>query len=112
MNTVHHGWFSDDKEWIGFIIATVVLWLLAMTHASVRPILGAGRGIYRSIPSLGISPRIRSASVYLVNLWRLRRLASAWWKACARSHPRTKSRSLCRSALGSKTGFAAKPVRC
>ena len=30
MNRVH-GWFSDDKEWIEFIIATVLLWLLMMT---------------------------------------------------------------------------------
>ena len=30
MNSVH-GWFSDNKEWIGFIIATVLLWLLMMT---------------------------------------------------------------------------------
>jgi hypothetical protein len=26
-----HGWFSDNKEWIEFIIATVLLWLLMMT---------------------------------------------------------------------------------
>ena len=26
MNRVH-GWFSDNKTWIEFIIATVVLWL-------------------------------------------------------------------------------------
>jgi len=31
MNIVHHGWFFDNKEWIVFIIATVVLWLLTMT---------------------------------------------------------------------------------
>jgi hypothetical protein len=30
MNDVH-GWFSDNKVWIEFIIATVVLWLLMMT---------------------------------------------------------------------------------
>src|SRR6266478_1523243 len=28
MNSVHHGWFFDNKEWIVFIILTVVLWLL------------------------------------------------------------------------------------
>jgi len=28
---VHHGWFSDNKVWIEFIIATVLLWLLMMT---------------------------------------------------------------------------------
>ena len=26
-----HGWFSDNKEWIELIIATVLLWLLMMT---------------------------------------------------------------------------------
>ena len=30
MNTMY-GWFSDNKEWIEFIIATVFLWLLMMT---------------------------------------------------------------------------------
>ena len=25
-----HGWFSDNKAWIEFIIATVVLWLMMM----------------------------------------------------------------------------------
>jgi hypothetical protein len=29
MNRVH-GWFSDNKTWIEFIIATVVLWLMMM----------------------------------------------------------------------------------
>jgi hypothetical protein len=29
MNSVH-GWFSDNKEWIELIIATVLLWLLMM----------------------------------------------------------------------------------
>ena len=29
MNNVH-GWFSDNKSWIEFIIATAVLYLLAM----------------------------------------------------------------------------------
>ena len=29
MNSVH-GWFSDKKVWIEFIIATVLLWLLMM----------------------------------------------------------------------------------
>jgi hypothetical protein len=31
MNSVPHGWFFDNKEWIVFIIATVALWLLMMT---------------------------------------------------------------------------------
>jgi hypothetical protein len=30
MNSVHE-WFSDNKVWIEFIIATVLLWLLMMT---------------------------------------------------------------------------------
>ena len=30
MNDVH-GWLSDNKVWIEFIIATVLLWLLMMT---------------------------------------------------------------------------------
>jgi hypothetical protein len=29
MNRVH-GWFSDNKAWIEFVIATVVLYLLTM----------------------------------------------------------------------------------
>jgi len=27
MNSVHHGWFFDNK-WIGFMILTALLWLL------------------------------------------------------------------------------------
>jgi hypothetical protein len=30
MNSAH-GWFSDNKVWIEFIIATLLLWLLMMT---------------------------------------------------------------------------------
>jgi hypothetical protein len=30
MNSVP-GWFSDNKVWVEFIVATVVLWLLMMT---------------------------------------------------------------------------------
>jgi hypothetical protein len=30
MNSVD-GWFSNNKDWIEFIIATVLLWLLMMT---------------------------------------------------------------------------------
>ena len=33
MNNVH-GWFSDNKSWIEFIIATVVLWLLMVVAIS------------------------------------------------------------------------------
>ena len=33
MNRVH-GWFSDNKEWVEFIIATVLLWLLMMVAIS------------------------------------------------------------------------------
>ena len=29
------GWFSDNKEWIEFITAAVVLWLLMMTSVAV-----------------------------------------------------------------------------
>ena len=31
MNSVHHGWFFNNKEWIEYIILAVVLWLLMMT---------------------------------------------------------------------------------
>ena len=41
MNSVH-GWFSDNKEWIEFIIATFVLWLLMMTAISVFDLRSAG----------------------------------------------------------------------
>jgi hypothetical protein len=34
MNSAH-GWFSDNKQWIEFIAAAVVLWLLMMTAISV-----------------------------------------------------------------------------
>ena len=34
MNNVH-GWFSDNKEWIEFIAAAIVLWLLMMTSVAV-----------------------------------------------------------------------------
>jgi hypothetical protein len=39
---VHHGWFSDNKEWIEYIVAAVVLWLLAMTAVSVFDLRSAG----------------------------------------------------------------------
>jgi hypothetical protein len=42
MNSVHHGWFSDNKEWIEFIVAVVVLWLLTMTAISVFDLRSAG----------------------------------------------------------------------
>jgi hypothetical protein len=41
MNSVH-GWFSDNKVWIEFIIATVLLWLLTMTAISVFDLRSAG----------------------------------------------------------------------
>ena len=41
MNNVH-GWFSDNEEWIEFIIATFVLWLLMMTAISVFDLRSAG----------------------------------------------------------------------
>lgn len=42
MNSVN-GWFSDNKEWIEYIVAVVVLWLLAMTAVSVFDLRSAGR---------------------------------------------------------------------
>jgi len=39
---VHHGWFSDNKEWIEYIAAVLVLWLLAMTAISVFDLRSAG----------------------------------------------------------------------
>ena len=41
MNIVH-GWLSDNKVWIEFIIAAVVLWLLMMTAVSVFDLRSAG----------------------------------------------------------------------
>ncbi len=41
MNSVH-GWFSDNKESIGFIIATVLLWLLMMTAITELDLRSAG----------------------------------------------------------------------
>jgi len=29
-----HGWFSDNKEWIEYIIAALLLWLLMMAAIS------------------------------------------------------------------------------
>ena len=42
MNSVHHGWFFNNKEWIEFIVLTVVLWLLTMTAISVFDLRSAG----------------------------------------------------------------------
>jgi hypothetical protein len=41
MNSVH-GWFSDNKEWIEFIAAAVILWLLMMTGIAVLDLRSAG----------------------------------------------------------------------
>jgi len=41
MNNVH-GWFSDNKEWIEFIAAAVVLCLLMMTGIAVFDLRSAG----------------------------------------------------------------------
>jgi hypothetical protein len=38
MNRVH-GWFSDNKTWIEFVIATVVLYLLTIGKRCLTPIL-------------------------------------------------------------------------
>jgi hypothetical protein len=42
MNSVPHGWFFDNKEWIVFIIATVLLWLLMMTGVHELDLRSAG----------------------------------------------------------------------
>jgi hypothetical protein len=39
---LHHGWFSDNKEWIEYIVAAMVLWLLMMTAISVFDLRSAG----------------------------------------------------------------------
>ena len=39
---VLHGWFSHNKEWIEFIIATVLLWLLTMTAIAQFDLRSAG----------------------------------------------------------------------
>ena len=41
MNSVH-GWFSDNKEWIEYIVAAVILWLLIMTAITVLDLRSAG----------------------------------------------------------------------
>ena len=41
MNSVH-GWFSDNKGWIEFIVAAVVLWLLMMTGISLFDLRSVG----------------------------------------------------------------------
>ena len=40
MNSVHE-WFSDNKEWIEYIVAAVVLWLLMMTAIAVLDLRSA-----------------------------------------------------------------------
>jgi hypothetical protein len=42
MNSVHHGWFFNTKEWIEFIAAAVVLWLLMMTVIAGFDLRSAG----------------------------------------------------------------------
>jgi L-asparagine transporter-like permease len=42
MSSVHHGWLFDNKEWIEYIVAVVVLWLLMMTAVSVFDLRSAG----------------------------------------------------------------------
>ena len=42
MSSVFHGWFSDNKLWIEYIVALVVLWLLMMTAISVFDLRSAG----------------------------------------------------------------------
>src|SRR5262249_25878149 len=63
-------------------------------HAGEGAILGPRRRICRGVSWPRILPRIRSASVYLVNFSRLRRLARSWWSTCARSPRWTKKRAV------------------
>jgi hypothetical protein len=42
MNSVHHGWFFNNKEWIEYIILTVALWLLMMTAVHELDLRSAG----------------------------------------------------------------------
>jgi len=37
-----HGWFSDNKEWIEYIIATVALWLLMLIAIHQLDLRSAG----------------------------------------------------------------------
>jgi hypothetical protein len=39
---VRHGWFSDNKEWIEYIAAAVVLWLLMMAVIAGFDLRSAG----------------------------------------------------------------------
>jgi hypothetical protein len=41
MNGVH-GWLSENKEWIEYIVAALVLWLLMMTSIAVFDLRSAG----------------------------------------------------------------------
>src|SRR5262249_57705648 len=69
----------------------------------VGAILGSQRRICRRISRARILPPNGRASMHLVDLRRLRRLACAWWKTCARSRQRTKSKS---RTTAMKTFFA------
>jgi nitrate reductase NapE component len=42
MNSVHHGWFFNNKEWIEYIILTVGLWLLMMIAIHELDLRSAG----------------------------------------------------------------------
>jgi len=37
-----HGWFSDNKEWIEYIIAAVALWLLMLIAIHQLDLRSAG----------------------------------------------------------------------
>jgi hypothetical protein len=39
---MNHGWFFNNKEWIEYIILTVVLWLLMMTAIHEFDLRSAG----------------------------------------------------------------------
>jgi hypothetical protein len=53
MNSVPHGWFFDNKEWIVFIIATVLLWLLMMTGVHELDLRSAGWSLDQNQPRTG-----------------------------------------------------------
>ena len=42
MNRADHAWFSDNKEWVWFIIAAVLLWLLMMVAIHEFELRSAG----------------------------------------------------------------------
>jgi hypothetical protein len=85
----------------------------AALDASARTVLGSRQRIYRRLSSSRILPRIRRASMHVVNLRRLCRLARSWWETCAGSSQRTKSgtmKAMIKTFLA--LAFAAKTAKC